>query len=210
MSIFCAIEWAGGQCRGHAHSFRGTCSFFAAKSGHMGDMSRLRRVGRACPVQPGTAWASRRTCSVFRCVPGQPKRTCSRLQELETGPGGHAYSFRDMPPFPRDMSIFCATGWAGGQSGGHVHSFRGACSFFAARSGHMANMSRLRSVGRACPVQPGTAWASRGTCPFFLERSGPAGGHAHSFPSAEKPPGRTCPLLTARPGHMGYMSGPWC
>ena len=114
------------------------------------------------------------------------------------------------PFFPRGMLIFRGKEWAYGRSGRHAHSFRGTCSFFAAKNGHMGDMSRLRSVGRACPVQPGAAWASRGTCPFFLERSGPAGGHAHSFPSAEKPPGRTCPLLTARPGHMGYMSGPWC
>ena len=196
MSIFCAIEWAGGQCRGHAHSFRGTCSFFAARSGHMGDMSRLRRVGRACPVRPGAAWASRGTCSVFRCVPGQPKRTCSRLQELETGPGGHAYSFRDMPSFPRDMSIFCATGWAGGQSGdmsilsaGHAHFSRqgvgiwGICPGFGVWGGHV-------------PCNPGLP--------------GPAAGHARSFWSAAGQPGDMLIRSQAPRSHPGgHVHSSW-
>ena len=173
MLIFRGKEWAYGRSGRHAQSFRGTCSFFAAKNGHMGDMSRLRCVGRACPVRPGTAWASRGTCSVFRCVPGQPKRTCSRLQELETGPGGHAYSFRDMPSFPRDMSILSA---------GHAHFSRQGvgiwriCPGFGVWGGHV-------------PCNPGLP--------------GPAAGHARSFWSAAGQPGDMLIRSQAPRSHQG-------
>ena len=208
MSIFCAIEWAGGRMpgdmlilsAGHAHFSRqgvgiwGICPGFGVWGGHV-------------PCDPGCR-ASRGTCSVFRCVPGQPK--------------GHAHGFRssrparaDMPilsghaSFPRDMSIFCATGWAGGQSGTCPFFPRGML-IFRGKEWAYGGYVQASACGEGMSRATRAAWASRGTCPFFLERSGPAGGHAHSFPSAEKPPGRTCPLLTARPGHMGYMSGPWC
>ncbi len=202
MSIFCAIEWAGSRSAGHAHSFRGTCSFFAARSGHMGDMSRLRGVGRACPVSSGAARAKRGTCSFF------PRDMLIRARWR----GGHA-SFGSMRVLSAGHAHFSG---GRGPSRGHAHSFRGTCSFFAARSGHMGDMSRLRGVGRACPVSselPEPAWDML----ILSGRSGPSGGmlilsagHAHSLRSPEDPPGRTCPFLMPRPGHMGYMSGPWC
>lgn len=39
MLILSAKGWADGPVRGDAHSSRGTCSFFVARSGHMGNMS---------------------------------------------------------------------------------------------------------------------------------------------------------------------------
>jgi len=102
-------------------------------------------------------------------------------------------------------------------SAGHAHFFRGTCSFFVARSGHMGDMSRPRSVGRACPVSFGLPEPSVGHAHSFRGADGQArgmpvlsAGHAHSLQSTGDPPGRTCPFLMPRPGHRGYMSGPWC
>ena len=146
MSIFCAIEWADSQCRGHAHSFRGTCSFFAARSGHMANMSRLRSVGRACPVQPGAAWASRGTCSVFRCVPGQPK--------------GHAHGFRSSRLARADMPILSGT----------CLPFRGTCPFIVPLGGLVASAGDMLilSAEHAHFSRQGVGiWPVRATCPIF-------------------------------------------
>ena len=93
------------------------------------------------------------------------------------------------------MSIFYAQEWVGGLPAGHAHSFRGTCSFFAARSGHIGDMSRLRRVSRACPASSDAGRANRGTCSFFA--------------GAQKANPGTCSLFAARRGHMGDMSRPW-
>ena len=125
----------------------------------MGDMSRPRSVGRACPV---------------RSDPGRSKPGDMLIHCATSGTRPGACSF-----LTGDMLIVRGKEWAYGA--------------YVQASGCGEGMSReLRSC-------QGQAW-------FMLILSA---GHAHSLRSTEDPPGRTCPFLMARPGHRGYMSGPW-
>ena len=73
--------------------------------------------------------------------------------------------------------------------------------------GHMGDMSRPRMWGGHVR-RPGFR-AGRGTCPFSQERAG-RGDMLIRAQAPRSHPGGHVHSSWPRPGHMGYMSGPWC
>jgi hypothetical protein len=173
-----------------AYSFLpGACSFISGSTG---------RRGQA----PGT-------CSIFAARSGHMGDK-SRLRRVR-----------------RACPLGCGLGWANsgacsflaGPTLEHAHSCQGQPSFIADSIGasgptrEHAQFSR-QGVGiwgicpglgvcgghvpwalvLAGPIR-GHAHCCRRTCPFIAEGSGPARG--------------TCSFITPKPGHRGYMSGPW-
>jgi hypothetical protein len=106
----------------------------------------------------------RRTCPFF--VPPGPSagRAVGHAHFSQAGVGCWAS--------PWDMLIPCGEEWAGGQARGTWSFLRGTCSFFRPRAGHIGDMSRPWSVGRACPVTSDADTGhgpGQGTCSFFSQ-----------------------------------------
>ena len=132
---------------------------------------------------------------------------------------GHAHFFRagvGCRASPWDMLIPCGEEWAGGQARGACSFLRGTCSFFRPRPGHIGDMSRPWSVGRACPVTSDADTGhgpGQGTCSFFSQDMldccgtglvGGPGAWACSFSCALSWRARgTCSFRVARSGLVG-------
>ena len=124
----------------------GTCSFFAGRTGLLGSMSiaRLRRGhvrrwvrARLGVLMPGCldGWMSRQRAGTMS-IPSARRRTGSYSPEVGRGAGEHVQPLMGLRGMFRSL-------------GGH----RGACSFFAGRTGRNGTMSSPRVQRGACPPE---------------------------------------------------------
>jgi hypothetical protein len=185
----------------------------------MGDMSRARGVRRACPVSSGPGWANSGTCSFLPGAysfiagawerRGQPGSKPILAGSPRDGSAGHAQFSRQgvgiLGICPRLGACGGHVPWdltLAGPTGEHALSCRGKCSIFAARGGHMGDMSQTsgRAEGMSRGADPGRA--NPGACSFL-----PRDMLIHRGGVVDR--GGTCSFIMPKPGHRGYMSGPW-